>query len=319
MKSILRALALRLAGSADSSLFRASQRSFHRFNRTFAPLRYRFEQRAGERIVELEEKVFAIPHDMLWTIKGGSYYERSMSFWLTRFVRESPSAIFYDVGANFGYFTVTLADRVATVVSFEPVANVHRVLTENIARNDIQNATPVRAALGDKMGVAAMNLFTSSGNNSLVRRTIGPYSDAVRIGSEEVRTERLDDFIAREKLPGPPSVMKIDVEGAELAVLRGARLTLARWRPAVVVESSPEILLDAGHTVQDLVKELLGHGYTLRGLSVDDSDMRAHELRDLPSDRTATLLALSPDMASLFDTAAPEVTVGAYPGPRTAP
>ena len=134
--------------------------------------------------------------------------------------------------------------------SFEPLAeNVHH-LTDHITINHITNAEIVQAALGQSEKMVG---FTVSHNN--YQNHITTAQDAI----PKVYQTTLDAFIAGPGIK-PPQLLKIDVEGAETEVLRGAVQTLKRWRP---------ILFLALHGAEqqsacgDLLKSL---GYELYGI-----------------------------------------------------
>ncbi|MDQ4142755.1 MAG: FkbM family methyltransferase [Actinomycetota bacterium] len=140
----------------------------------------------------------------------------------------------FDIGANLGYFTLVMAKQVAPggrVVSFEPDPEVLSVLTDNVNRNveDSDAVTVVATAVGADAGTAKF----ASGWRSTRGRIV---SDG---GDFEVEVMTVDDAAARF---GAPRLMKIDVEGAELDVLRGAEDVLRSARPVVLVEvHSPEL------------------------------------------------------------------------------
>ncbi len=147
-----------------------------------------------------------------------------------------------DVGANIGFWTVPLANRVGatggTVHVFEPVAaNVAR-LRENLRLNAVEDTVSVHTiALSDRNGTAKISLRedfregASTGNAAL---TIDDGADT-RFPSETVGLARLDD-IAELKEGNNISFIKLDVEGHEDLVLSGGWTTLAQHRPIIFAE-----------------------------------------------------------------------------------
>jgi FkbM family methyltransferase len=144
-------------------------------------------------------------------------YERE----LQRFLRETlrPGDVFYDVGAHQGFFSVGAACLGARVYAFEPVEANLRRLQRNVQLNDA-DVEVVAAAVSD----AAGRLGLTRGQSSAQWRTEP---------GDEVAAVTLDDF-ARDH--PAPRVVKIDVEGAELRVLRGAVRLLREHRPILVCE-----------------------------------------------------------------------------------
>jgi FkbM family methyltransferase len=138
--------------------------------------------------------------------------------------RLRPEDVFYDIGANIGVYSCLVRSVTnGDVVAFEPhPANADR-FERNVALNDA--AIPIhRCALSDTAETAEfaipLDIIGSAGHTLLADR----HPDARTISVETVVGER---FIADERLPAP-TVVKIDVEGAELAVLRGLKPLIER-------------------------------------------------------------------------------------------
>jgi FkbM family methyltransferase len=134
----------------------------------------------------------------------------------------SPTTVL-DVGANCGVFSVLVARRFpkARIYAFEPAPALQKVLAANCAGlNIVILPTAVLDRLGD------MELYineSSQQTNSMFRERVTPYARAVI--SLQVPTVTLDDFVSREELK-KIDVLKIDVQGAEFAVLSGGAKTL---------------------------------------------------------------------------------------------
>lgn len=144
-------------------------------------------------------------------------YERE----LQRFLRDTlrPGDVFYDVGAHHGFFSLAAARLGASVYAFEPVEANLRRLQRNIELNGA-DVEVVAAAVSD----AAGRLGLARGKSSAQWRTEP---------GDEVTSVTLDDFARNHPAP---RVVKIDVEGAELRVLRGAERLLREHRPILVCE-----------------------------------------------------------------------------------
>ncbi len=147
-----------------------------------------------------------------------------------------------DVGANIGVFTVKASKLVGptgTVISFEPASKNFRLLEANIMRNHLSNVKPFEYAVSDSEGEASLyvdrasvraSLFSDQGDSEKTPRNI----EAI----ESVKTVSLDTLVESLK-SDCIDVIKIDVEGAELAVLRGAKRTIAKHLPKIVLEWHP--------------------------------------------------------------------------------
>ena len=159
---------------------------------------------------------------------------------LQRLVKPSDCVI--EVGGHIGYLTVFFSQLVGPkgkVVVLEPGANNLPYLRENIA--DLENTLLVEKAASDKNGTARFLLENLSGqNNTLVddfQGLRGNISEAhVRVEQRPVvvETVRLDDLIESHEMV--PNWVKIDVEGAELNVLRGMKNCLKRHSPSMMIE-----------------------------------------------------------------------------------
>jgi FkbM family methyltransferase len=130
-----------------------------------------------------------------------------------------PGELFVDVGANQGGWALTLAGMGARVIAFEPVPLTFQRLRANVNRNALPIAQLVHAipcALGEKKQQVKFTSNLDAGN----RRIEGSEE---RNGSIVVDLERADSVLRREN----PVAIKIDVEGEELGVLKGAREILS--------------------------------------------------------------------------------------------
>ncbi|HEX2273109.1 MAG TPA: FkbM family methyltransferase [Acidimicrobiales bacterium] len=143
-----------------------------------------------------------------------------------------------DVGANLGLYSLALgllAPR-GRVYAVEPSPRAFRWLVANIEANRASHVEAFQTALGDHEGVVGFHefpFFTAGSFGADQRSCIT--SEAVGSVPVEVPITTLDRFVERHRV-GPVDVVKIDVEGAEIAVLEGARETLARDRPTVLLE-----------------------------------------------------------------------------------
>jgi len=147
----------------------------------------------------------------------------------------------FDVGAHVGLFTIPLARAVGSsggVVAFEPLPENARRLVENLARNTVLNVRVWEAAAGQFEGESELRLandsaFTSTADVFLGRAT----GTLVRVPSMTV--DRVWQEVGQPRV----SVMKVDVEGAELAVLNGSRGLIAGCSPAVLIEAATNLHL----------------------------------------------------------------------------
>lgn len=147
--------------------------------------------------------------------------------------------LFVDVGANFGYHTLGAAATGARVHAFEPVPRLRHRLAENLRLNGLERRVVVSEfALSDRSGTAAFYVARrlDDGSHSLIAGV-----PARAIECITVQTMRLDEYLQAREAP-PPTVLKIDVEGAEALVLDGAGALLdSATPPAVIIETADRL------------------------------------------------------------------------------
>jgi len=137
-----------------------------------------------------------------------------------------------DIGANVGHYTARLSELVGSagrVVAFEPVTATFEILAANIKHFAYSNVTLINAAVADRTGVCGMIVPNwSYGGRNYYRAHLTEGRAAF-----DVLCVSVDAFAFPQRV----SLIKIDVEGAVLPVLHGARGLIARDRPILIIES----------------------------------------------------------------------------------
>ena len=175
-----------------------------------------------------------------------------------------PGDVFFDVGANVGFYTV-LASRLlgprGKVIAFEPSVTNLVYLHRHVRLNKARNVLIVPAACSDVPSLEAFDAGPNRAMGHLVKK--GPTGNAGEGELSLVPTVTVDAAV--QKLGFSPDVLKIDVEGAEVSVLRGAEATIRSKKPEIFLEvHSPDL--------RSACLEILGPlGYTFRTLSRDDA------------------------------------------------
>ena len=131
-----------------------------------------------------------------------------------------------DIGANIGLFAARFATVFRSVVCFEPVTAVHDCLKLNVQH--AANITIHKTGLGDHVGTAVISVPAASANCG--QYSMVDFAQDTEAKSETVPVQRLDDFDLR------PDLIKMDVQGYEPWILRGALQTLATCSPVLMLE-----------------------------------------------------------------------------------
>jgi FkbM family methyltransferase len=168
-----------------------------------------------------------------------------------------PGSTFFDVGANFGYYSITLADALARqcrVHAFEPYPPTYDRLQRNIKLNSLQGVIEAHClALSDAMEIGYMK--TKPGNSGATWLDRDPSGEAVT-------TTTLNLFCAQRGILRLDFV-KLDVEGCEERVLRGGTSLIRAFKPLLMVEVNPGVLARRNSSAEALVWLLRDLGYEL--------------------------------------------------------
>jgi len=188
---------------------------------------------------------------LYWTGEYEPWDLQELSRWV------APNAVFLDVGANFGYYSVCLAPLMkgsGQVFAFEPCHPTLERLKINIALNHLESIIkPVPCGLSDQPGSAYLD---ETDWNS------GAATISVQSKGAKIMLDTLDNFCKSQKLDRL-DLIKIDVEGSEFRVLQGGQSTIARFQPVLMIEFNSSALKNSGSSVKQLDAILRGWGYQL--------------------------------------------------------
>ncbi len=183
----------------------------------------------------------------------------------------APDAVFVDAGANQGEFTVCAASCVPNghVIAFEPFPAARERLGRNVAGNRFENVTVHSVGLSDNNQddipfYGADSEFSDGTQNIGLQTLFGVPGRNVLL--THINLRRLDDLLPSGQRV---DVMKIDVEGAELAVMKGAEETIRREKPAIIFEANHETSEAAGYPVRALYEWLDRQDYQLQMIGPD--------------------------------------------------
>jgi len=190
---------------------------------------------------------------MTWSVAATGHWDGHVIEMLTRYIE--PDTLVLDIGASLGLWTLPLGRAARThggrLWCFEPNPENLPWLEANIDRNDLRTVTEVHAvALGSRAGCARLGYREHGGGNGALLHT-DPFD------SIKVSLARIDDF----NFPRRVSFVKMDVEGFELEVLRGARGLIDRDRPAIFGEFNATWLRLRGEDLGVGLSSLTAIGY----------------------------------------------------------
>lgn len=174
----------------------------------------------------------------------------------------------FDVGANIGSYTLSLHSKAKYIYAFEASKTNIGCLNENIRGNKIKNVMTIHKAVSDEDN-KKVKLYLSpdtGGNNSVYERFNGEF--------ETVETVTLDSFYANNEISSV-DVIKIDVEGAEFDVIRGANEVLDTFKPVLIIEFNKFAADKAGYNLEilyDHLKNMKFNAYTLRNYRLGEVD-----------------------------------------------
>ena len=178
----------------------------------------------------------------------GTYEQEQTALFLSHI---QPGDVVLDIGAACGYYTLLaskLVGKAGRIVSFEPDPKNAAYLRRHVSANHLSQAMVLQMALSDNSGQARFGGGSGTGTGRLCDE-----------GAYDVTVRRLDDIASQLQLA--PTHLKIDVEGAELSVLRGGEQTIRRHQPMIFLSTHPGIVKSVHADCCDL---LARWGYELK-------------------------------------------------------
>lgn len=172
-----------------------------------------------------------------------------------------PGAVYFDVGAHIGFHAAFAAHRVGLeghVFAFEADPHIYERLARNLSQ--FPWAQAMNTAVWDRTG--SLTFERSSTKNESGWGTVSAVRDFGKGEHVVVPSVALDDW-CRDLHLGRWDAMKLDAEGSELAVLRGAQTLLEKFRPLLIMEINPILLGQGGISAAGVADFLLERGYRL--------------------------------------------------------
>lgn len=211
-------------------------------------------------------------------------YNRDLLALLDRLL--SPGMLVLDIGANIGEIALACAARVSPggrVYAFEPCESVAGLLRRNADLNASLELEIVEEALGERSGRGqlydAAGLFEDGSEHGGVLTMYASPERSTPVGEVEVGT--LDRFVEGRRI-SRLDLIKIDVEGGELAVLKGGLQAIEKFRPALLIEVQQETSRAAGYDQREILDILQPLGYRFYRVG------RRGRTREIAADRLAS-------------------------------
>lgn len=180
-----------------------------------------------------------------------------------------PGMMFIDVGANIGYFTLLAAQCVGKngkVIAFEPEEKNFKLLEGNIKKNTFHNVIVEKYAVSDTIGESSLYLDAQNP----ARHSLSSYAGEKSV---IVKTTTLDAYLGDRKV----DVVKIDVEGAEPAVLKGMGEVIRRNKNmSLIVEFYPKAIKRFGYAPEQFLSDLKNIGFSLYRIPEKEGEELKH-------------------------------------------
>jgi FkbM family methyltransferase len=224
--------------------------------------------------------VMGFPESLL---EAGRILERGMIAdavpWMLKIDPIIPDGgIVFDVGGFRGITSQWFARKSRHVHTFEPMPESAESIRMALKARNVENVSVHQLAVSDRIGISELHLYAMKGHNSL-----GRVNTSAHVGSIRVPTTTLDDFADRNGV-GAIDFLKIDVEGFELEVLKGAtKLLSSHAIKGLLFEANKPVLSSIGKSAGS-IHDLLGtYGYSvfdLDGRPASRSDVDGCEFGD---------------------------------------
>lgn len=187
--------------------------------------------------------VFGLKSDPYFT---HFYFDHAVQSFFTKVIQKikRPDLISIDVGANIGMTSLALSalSPNGKVYSFEPSPRTYGLLQKNIDENGAHNCDPINMACGSSKGTIEFHDNPNSASASHLSLT----GTTLINGNCQVELTTIDDFVAVSNISAIDFI-KVDVEGLELEVIKGAKNTISQFLPSLFIEFNSYALVSNGN------------------------------------------------------------------------
>jgi FkbM family methyltransferase len=189
--------------------------------------------------------------EIIFPVKWGRYFAATYELENYQYLKQKlkPDGVFLDVGAHLGLFSIAASKilKNGKVYAFEPTNSTFKVLSKILQFNNCKNVEAFQAAVSNKNGEIEFynGIEDGSNANSIVNK-----DEVKNKFSTKVKTLTIDAFCEEHIIK--PSFIKIDAEGAELDVLRGAKITLTNAKPTLILALHPSFIIQNKHSLEEI-------------------------------------------------------------------
>ncbi len=206
------------------------------------------------------------------TLYTRGIWEKDVTAYLMKLLERGMVVV--DIGANVGYYTLLAAEKVGDhgkVFAFEPEPSRYALLEKNVGVNDFKNVLLVQKAVSNKPGAA--RLYLDPRHNPGDHRLFDSFDGRESVA---VETTSLDDFFKDKS--HFIHVIKMDIQGAEMAALEGMADTIKRHHDlTLITEFWPDGMKAFGFSPTEFLSTLIGHGFHLYILNDQMQSLQAIE------------------------------------------
>jgi|SRR5215831_4602817 len=214
----------------------------------------------GDKGIERKINDFKLRFPVRWHRYFPKEYEADNYGFLEKQVKQGADVI--DIGAHIGLFSVRcsqLTGPTGKIIAFEPTPGTFSILKDTLRINNTGNVVPLQAAVSGDAGMATFYVSHTAGcnSNSLVKN-----KSEKELSAYDVQLYTIDGIVEEYSLK--PSLIKIDVEGAELDVLKGGGKTFRELKPALILGLHPAFIKQKGDQLESIWQILSEAGYTIK-------------------------------------------------------
>ena len=185
--------------------------------------------------------------------------EESIKFFYLNIPKDKPLNII-DVGAQSGLYTLFAKYLpMANFYSFEPFKKTFDLLNNNIALNNITNVTTYNIGLSNTKEKTILNTSISHNGLHTIGNTPLRFNDICKV---EINVDTIDNLFYEKNIP--VNFIKIDTEGWELFILKGAEKTIKKYKPLIQIEWNETNMLQCGVDKNELLNYLIELNYIIQ-------------------------------------------------------